>query len=94
MKPILNTEDIKKLKIDERLIECSCGKVNYYRFLCFHPRNTNYVILLNHCEEPERFYVQHLIDRFYIGYTTRDIILIVEIMPLRNSKSLNKHYLN
>lgn len=31
MKPILNTEDIKKLKIDERLIECSCGKVNYYR---------------------------------------------------------------
>lgn len=29
MKPILNTEDIKKLKIDERLIECSCGKVNY-----------------------------------------------------------------
>ena len=74
MKPILNTEDIKKLKIDERLIKCSCGKVNYYRFLCFHPRNTNYVILLNHCEEPERFYVQHLIDRFYIDYTTRDII--------------------
>lgn len=32
MKPILNTEDIRKLKIDERLIECSCGKVNYYRF--------------------------------------------------------------
>lgn len=25
-------------------------------------------------EEPERFYVQHLIDRFYIDYTTRDII--------------------
>lgn len=56
MKPILNTEDIRKLKTDERLIECSCGKVNYYRFLCFHPRNTNYVILLNHCEEPERFF--------------------------------------
>ena len=74
MKPILNTEDVKKLKIDERLIECSCGKVNYYRFLCFHPRNTNYVILLNHCEEPERFFVQSLIDRFYTNYTTRDII--------------------
>ena len=44
MKPILNAEDVKKLKIDEQLIECSCGKVNYYRFLCFHPRNTNYVI--------------------------------------------------
>lgn len=50
------------------------NKGNYYRFLCFHPRNTNYVILLNHCEEPVRFYVQHLIDRFYIDYTIRDII--------------------
>ncbi len=75
MKPILNTEDVKKLKTDERLIECSCGKVNYYRFLCFHPRNPNYVILLNHCEEPERFYVLSLIDRFYTNYTSRDIII-------------------
>ncbi len=74
MKPILNTEDIRKLKIDDKLIECSCGKVNYYRFLCFHPRNTNYVILLNHCEEPERFFIQSLIDRFYTNYTSRDII--------------------
>lgn len=69
-----DTEDIRKLKTDERLIECSCGKVNYYRFLCFHPRNTNYVILLNHCEEPERFFIQNLIDRFYTNYTSRDII--------------------
>ena len=60
MKPILNTEDIKKLKIDERLIECSCGKVNYYRFLFLHPRKTKYEILLNHCKEPERFYVNIL----------------------------------
>ncbi|WP_373190590.1 MULTISPECIES: hypothetical protein [Bacteroides] len=74
MKPILNFEDIKKLKIDERLIECSCGKVNYYRFLCFHPRNPNYVILLNCCEEPKRFYYKNLIDRFYTNYTQRDII--------------------
>ena len=47
---------------------------NAYRFLCFHPRNTNYVILLNHCEEPERFFIQNLIDRFYTNYTSRDII--------------------
>ena len=47
MKPILNTEDIRKLKTDEMLIECSFGKVNYYRFLCSHPRDPNYVILLN-----------------------------------------------
>lgn len=74
MRPIRNTEDIENLRTDENLIELLNGKVNYYRFLCFHPRNTNYVILLNHCEEPERFYVQHLIDRFYTDYTTRDII--------------------
>jgi 3'-phosphoadenosine 5'-phosphosulfate sulfotransferase (PAPS reductase)/FAD synthetase len=45
-----------------------------YPLLCFHPRNTNYVILLNHCEEPERFFIQNLIDRFYTNYTSRDII--------------------
>jgi hypothetical protein len=49
MKPILTIEDIDKLKMDEKLIECIAGKVNYYRFLCFHPRNSNFVILLNHC---------------------------------------------
>lgn len=74
MKPILNTEDIRKLKTDERLIECLNGGVNYYRFLCSHPRDPNYVILLNCCEEPERFLVKKLIDRFYTDYTTRDII--------------------
>lgn len=74
MKPISNIKDIRKLKTDERLIECYCGKVNYYRFLCFHPRNTKYVILLNQYENPERFFVQHIIDRFYTNYTSRDIL--------------------
>ena len=75
MKPIRNKEDIENLKTDEKLIEfCLNGNVNYYRFLCFHPRNKNYVILLNHCEEPERFYVKSIIDRFYTDCTTRDII--------------------
>ena len=75
MKPIRNKEDIENLKTDEKLIEfCLNGNVNYYRFLCFHPRNKNYVILLNHCEEPERFYVKSIIDLFYTDYTTRDII--------------------
>lgn len=74
MKPILNYEQIKELKVDEPLIECYAGVVNYYRFLCFHPRNTNYVILLNHCEEPVRFYYHNIIDRFYKDYSQRDII--------------------
>lgn len=59
MKPIRDIKDIENLKTDEKMIEfCLNGNVNYYRFLCFHPRNKNYVILLNHCEEPERFYVK------------------------------------
>lgn len=75
MKPIRDIKDIENLKTDEKLIEfCLNGKVNYYRFLCFHPRNKNYVILLNHCEEPERVYVKSIIVRFYTDYTTRDII--------------------
>lgn len=74
MKPILNCEQLKELTLGEPLIECSAGIVNYYRFLCFHPRNDKYVILLNHCEEPVRFYYQHIIDRFYKDYSQRDII--------------------
>ena len=76
MKPIRDIKDIENLKTDEKMIEfCLNGNVNYYRFLCFHPRNKNYVILLNHCEEPERFYVKSIIDRCYTDYTTRDIII-------------------
>lgn len=75
MKPIRDIKDIENLKTDEKLVElCLNGKVNYYRFLCFHPRNENYVILLNHCEEPERFYVKSIIGLFYTDYTIRDII--------------------
>lgn len=74
MKPILNYEQVEELNVDEQLIECYRGEVNYYRFLCFHPRNKNYVILLNHCEEPVRFYYQNIIDRFYKDYSQRDII--------------------
>lgn len=95
MKPIRDIKDIENLKTDEKLIEfCLNGKVNYYRFLCFHPRNTNYVILLNHCEEPERFYVKSIIDRFYTDYTTRDIITYRRDYALKNSKSTSRHYPN
>ena len=55
MKAIRNITAVENLKVDEQLIECYRGEVHYYRFLCFHPRNKNYVILLNHCEQPERF---------------------------------------
>ncbi len=60
MKPIRNKEDIENLKTDEKLIECLNGEVNYYRFLCLHPRNDEYVILLNHCEHLKGFMLRVL----------------------------------
>ena len=90
MKPILNIEDVNKLKMDEKLIECIAGKVNYYRFLCFHPRNSNFVILLNHCEEPVRFYYNSLIDRFFTDYTQRDIITYRKEYTLKEIKEFEQ----
>lgn len=90
MKPILNIEDIVKLKMDEKLIECIAGKVNYYRFLCFHPRNSNFVILLNHCEEPVRFHYKNLIDRFFTDYTQRDIITYRKDYALKEIKEFEQ----
>lgn len=86
MKPILNIEDVNKLKMDEKLVECIAGKVNYYRFLCFHPRNSNFVILLDHGEEPVRFYCKSLIDRFFTDYTQYDIITYCKEYALKKIK--------
>ena len=86
MKPILNIEDVNKLKMDEKLIECIAGKVNYYRFLCFHPRNSNFVILLDHGEEPVRFYCKNLIDRLFTDYTQYDIITYCKEYALKKIK--------
>ena len=74
MKTICNAADVKKLKVDDKLFEFNHGEVNYYRFLCFHPRNDTYVILLNLCEKPVRFYIDELVRRFYTECTGRDII--------------------
>lgn len=76
MIPILNFEQLRELKVNEPLIECVAGTVNYYRFLCFHPRNDNYVILLNHCEEPVRFYYQYIMIGF-IGIIHTGILLLI-----------------
>lgn len=90
MKPILTIEDIDKLKMDEKLIECIAGKVNYYRFLCFHPRNSNFVILLNHCEEPVRVHYKNMIDRFFTDYTQLDIITYRKEYALKEIKEFEQ----
>lgn len=74
MKHIRNAEEVRNLKPEQRLIKLSKGKVEYYYFLCVHPHNDNYVILMNSCEEPERFYYTKIIDYFATDYTDKDII--------------------
>lgn len=69
MRPIQSFEDIENLKTGDKLVEIVNGVVTYYKFLCLHPTNKNYVILLDACEEPVRFYFQRLIDRFYTDAT-------------------------
>lgn len=86
MKLIRDIKDIENLKTDEELIECLNGEVNYYRFLCFHPRNDEYVILLNQCEQPVRFYIKNIINRFYMNYTIRDIITYKRDYALKQVK--------
>lgn len=75
MKNINSKEEVLSIAKNELMIECVRGKVNRYKFLCVHPRNDNYVILMNFCELPVRFYYQNLIDRFFTDYSDEDIIL-------------------
>lgn len=74
MTPISNIEQIEKLKTNERLVRCYLGNVEYYSFLCFHPENRNYVILLDHCKQPVRFIVDELISYFFTDCSTKDIL--------------------
>lgn len=74
MKAIRNFKDIEILKTDDRLVEFIRGKVNFYYFLCLHPRNQSYVILLDCCEQPVRFDTSTMVNRFYTDFTDRDII--------------------
>lgn len=75
MKSIDSKEKVLSIAKNELMIECVRGEVNHYKFLCVHPRNNNYVILMNFCERPVRFYYQDLINRFFIDYSDEDIIL-------------------
>lgn len=75
MKRIENIEEIRNLKPEQELIRLCCDDVKYYTFLCVHPHNNNYMILINKwTEKPERFYVQDLVEEFVINYTDDDIM--------------------
>ena len=75
MKRIENIEEIRNLKPEQELIRLCCDDVKYYTFLCVHPHNDKYVILINKwTERPERFYFQDLVEAFAMNYTNDDII--------------------
>lgn len=75
MKSIDSKEKVLSIAKNELMIECVGKGVNRYKFLCVHPRNDNYVILMNFCERPVRFYYQDLINRFFTDYSDEDVIL-------------------
>lgn len=83
MKSLRDIKEIEHLKTNDRLVQLINGKVNYYRFLCFHPRNENYVILLNCCEQPVRFYCPHMINNFFVDYTREDLVAYRKNYALR-----------
>lgn len=91
MKIIRNNKDVKSLKTDEKLIECRRGLVTYYRFLCFHLREPDYVILLNIHEEPKKFHISELIGRFYTNYSNRDIVTYRRDFALKQIESFEEY---
>lgn len=90
MKRIKDIKEVRSLKPDQRLIRFSKGKVEYYYFLCVHPHNDKYVILMNGCEEPERFYHTQIIDYFATDYTDKDIISYRKEYYTRKLKELEQ----
>ena len=90
MKHIRNAEEVRSLKPKQKLVKLSSGKVEYYYFLCVHPHNDKYVILMNGCEEPERFYYTQIIDYFATDYTDKDIISYRKEYYTRKLKELEQ----
>lgn len=90
MKRIRNEEEVRGLKPNQSLVRLSRGNVEYYYFLCVHPHNDKYVILMNSCEEPERFYHTQIIDYFATDYTDKDIISYRKEYYTRKLKELEQ----
>lgn len=90
MKHIRNAEEVRSLKPNQKFVKLSSGKVEYYYFLCVHPHNDKYVILMNGCEEPERFYYTQIIDYFATDYTDKDIISYRKEYYTRKLKELEQ----
>lgn len=58
---------------DARLVKFENGNPKFYTFLCVHPHNDKYVILINKWTEcPERFYYCDIIGGFYRDYNPQD----------------------
>lgn len=74
-----NIKDInlKNLKTGEKIYRLSQGNIEYYTFLTIHPENERYIILLDSCKIPKRFFINpyddSLID-FYIDCTEKDLL--------------------
>lgn len=53
-------KNINELKQGEKIYFVESYKVNWMAYLCIHPNNKEYHILINQCQDPVRYYDEHL----------------------------------
>lgn len=68
--------EICKLETNDIIYLFDKDEVTRYKFLSFHPNNDNYMILLDMCEQPVRFYIDsdYVQNNFFIDCTRKDIL--------------------
>lgn len=67
--------DINELKKGDKIVSFFCGQVCFYTFLCVHPNNDKYVLLIDDLtKDAPKFYINNLIENeWYTDYTLNEI---------------------
>lgn len=69
--------DIKELEKGTQIVHLNCGIAEYYEFLMVHPRNSNYVLLLNIASsEARQFYIPKIVyhEDWQINHSAVDVL--------------------
>lgn len=63
---------IKDLKQGDKIYQLGFDQVKWYTYLCVHPRNSHYHILINQNEDPVRIYEPQLQSILNQGLNSHD----------------------
>lgn len=69
-------ESINELKNGDKIVCIFGGNPNFYEFLCVHPHNNNYVLLLDGItKDAPKFYIPNIINQpeWYKDYTLDEV---------------------